>query len=362
MNIVHLINDKEFTGVERYALDLCRATMTAGHRVVAVINPRAKSIVRMFEKEHVPVMLLEQNGLLDFTSPVRLSRLLRSLEGPVIIHCHNFKSGALAWRMKRLMPEKRILALVTRHHVKPADTTRARLGLYNALDGTIFVSQRVSNEFYSASPAPELRHAKVIYNGTVIPSETSPAKPQPGRAEILYAGRLTPEKGLKTLIEALASLPDGLDWHLTVCGQGRGNYVMPLVRFTRERHLQHNITWAGEVPDPALYMYPGTIGVVPTITPEAFGLSVVEMMAHGMAVITTDNGAQPEIITNGKDGILIKPDNVPALAQAIEDLIKNPERAAELGRNAAATVAEKFSLERMSAETIDLYNNLFFNA
>jgi glycosyltransferase involved in cell wall biosynthesis len=100
--------------------------------------------------------------------------------------------------------------------------------------------------------------------------------------------------------------------------------------------------------------------VHPHRMPEAFGLSVAEAMLMGKAVVASDLGGPAELIADGETGMLIAPDDPPALARAILMLLSNPVRRNQLGRAARESVLNRFTMERMigdlEASFVDVLN------
>ena len=90
---------------------------------------------------------------------------------------------------------------------------------------------------------------------------------------------------------------------------------------------------------------------------EGFGLSAVEAMARGCAVIASDVGGLAEIIQDDQNGILVPPGNSDAIRQAIDTLFSHPEKAAELGRNAARD-AEKYDIQAMLENIVTIYGKV----
>jgi L-malate glycosyltransferase len=91
---------------------------------------------------------------------------------------------------------------------------------------------------------------------------------------------------------------------------------------------------------------------------EAMSNSIQEAMAAGRPVVATDVGGNPELVEDGRTGLLVPSRNPVALAQAIEKLLADPELRERMGRAARRRVAERFSLER-SIETFEtLYASL----
>jgi glycosyltransferase involved in cell wall biosynthesis len=88
---------------------------------------------------------------------------------------------------------------------------------------------------------------------------------------------------------------------------------------------------------------------------ESFGLMYVEAMAFGRAVIGCPVGGVPEIVTDGETGLLVKPDDEAALAEAILALADDRDRCAALGRAGRERFLSHFTAERMARETAEFY-------
>ena len=112
----------------------------------------------------------------------------------------------------------------------------------------------------------------------------------------------------------------------------------------------HFLGWRSDVPRilQALDLY-----VQPSVS-EAFGLTVVEAAAAGLPIVASDVGGIPEIIEHGVNGLLVPPGDAQALADAIQQLIDDPQRARQLGEAARRTAFERFSAEAMAAAYMEL--------
>jgi glycosyltransferase involved in cell wall biosynthesis len=122
------------------------------------------------------------------------------------------------------------------------------------------------------------------------------------------------------------------------------------------KHCSH-IQWVGFQENVQDFVNQVDIGVTPTLVAEGFGLMNLEFMAAGKAVITTNNGAQPEYITHNATGILIEPNQPEQLAHCIDYLAEHPEKRAEIGENARQTFQEKLSYERFYEEMMGIMVN-----
>jgi glycosyltransferase involved in cell wall biosynthesis len=160
----------------------------------------------------------------------------------------------------------------------------------------------------------------------------------PGRHEgpvaLLTVGSLVPRKGYDVLIASLATLID-LPWHLTIVGDARDPATAEQVRGLIEHHkLGPRTSLLGAVTSSSLselYVL-SELFVLPSRY-EGFGMAYAEAIAHGLPVIGTTAGAIPETVPDTA-GVLIPPDDVPALAAALRHLIESRSERAQLAEGA----------------------------
>lgn len=162
----------------------------------------------------------------------------------------------------------------------------------------------------------------------------------------------TPLKGLRYLIEAVASICRQRDVHLRVIGQPKEDG--PIVRQIRQLNLQDRVFFTGRIETSEFARYYGeaTMVVVPSIY-EGFGLPAAEAMACGVPVIATTGGALPEVV--GDAGVLVPPADVDALRQAILDLLSHPDKRHRLGDAGLKRVRNNLTWEKAAIKTLDVY-------
>lgn len=360
MNIIHLISNKVWGGGERYALDLCRALEERGHSTAVITRSGHPQVDAPFTKAGIAVGHLPLRGAIDILSPLILSRILDRMDPPAVIHVHNFKDAVVALRARRLMRRKPsgVRIVCTRHLVRPAKTGKLERRTYSELDAIIFVSDAARREFMTTAPA-ELRHSPrihTVHNSIITPGESTPAN-KDTTFRFIYTGRIAPEKGLDTLIEAYAKVEAARPGKsaLTICGSGDSRTVMPIVRTARGLGIDKRIDWLGHVADVFPEIRRASAGIMPSKAPESFGLAALEFMSQGIPVIASDNGALPEIIRSGRDGILVPPDSAEALAEAMTALIDDPAKAAEMGREAKKRADKDFAYDAFVSKISDIY-------
>lgn len=192
---------------------------------------------------------------------------------------------------------------------------------------------------------------RVQHRPNFIDARLHPTSDDPGEG-VLYAGRLSTEKGVEVALRAARSLPEH---PFLVCGSG------PLERELREEaaDLPH-VHFLGHVPPTHLARIIRQVRavVVPSRWYENFPYAVLEAQAAGRAVVASDIGGIPEQITHGVDGLLVPPGDAPALREALRSLLEDPELAGRLGKAAAARVRRELAPEDHRAAILGVYEAL----
>jgi glycosyltransferase involved in cell wall biosynthesis len=173
-------------------------------------------------------------------------------------------------------------------------------------------------------------------------------KENKGFLDLVYIGRLSPEKGIETAILAIDKLVNAQARHdirLTIVGSGPENYERDLKELVERRELTAHVSFNGKIPseDVPRFLHGFDIMVVPSIWIEPFGRVVLEGMVSHLAVIASDTGGPGEIIVDGKNGLLFSPGDEEDLAKKIERLYLDPDLLAELADAGYETVLEHFT-------------------
>lgn len=152
---------------------------------------------------------------------------------------------------------------------------------------------------------------------------------------IAYAGRLSSEKGVETLLEAARQLP-----HVPVHIAGEGELYASL-----KRSAPGNVVFEGQLNREgiAAFYAKARMCVVPSIWHEAFGLVAAEAMAIGLPVVASRIGALPEIVDDGRTGLLFEPGDSGSLAATLERLWANPRFCRVFGSAGRDKVLREYS-------------------
>ena len=191
----------------------------------------------------------------------------------------------------------------------------------------------VSAALGEAADSCGARDVRVIPNGVRIPASVEPeAKP----AEVLFAGRLSPEKGIEELLAATAGM------NLVVAGDGPLRPLVPgALGFVPHDELERLYDRAAVV-------------VLPSYR-EGLPLCVIEAMAHGRPVVASNVGGIPELVEDGVTGLLVEPGDVDGLRATIERLLQDPALRRRMGLAGRERIVERCSLESVTAATLDAY-------
>ena len=159
----------------------------------------------------------------------------------------------------------------------------------------------------------------------------------PGTYGVGVFGRIRAQKGTDLFVEALCTLlPRYPQWTAVItglCAPEEATFVAGLKQRIAAAQLQERIHFLGVRPTEEMPAWFQRISLyVAPMRWEGFGLTPLEAMASGTAVVATRTGAAPLLVADGETGILIPPDNLPALTAALEALLADPARAEQMGR------------------------------
>jgi glycosyltransferase involved in cell wall biosynthesis len=165
---------------------------------------------------------------------------------------------------------------------------------------------------------------------------------QEGRRRVLFAGRVVPPKGLHVLVHAAREV----DAEFVVCGEG---WQLPRIqRLARRLGVAERFSFRGwlEPQELAGELAQASVVALPSLWPEPFGLVGIEALASSRPVVASATGGIPDWLDDGVSGLLVKPGDAHALADALNELLGDPQRRRAMGEAGRVAVAERFSRER----------------
>jgi glycosyltransferase involved in cell wall biosynthesis len=201
--------------------------------------------------------------------------------------------------------------------------------------------------------------------------------------ELVYVGRITPEKGVHVLIDAFRLLrrefpelrlrlvgPDEInppELVVHISDDPRLHAMLPLFDSRRYRALlaeklqglEGAVTFTGNIahgPRLAEQFGAADVCVFPSIWDEPFGIPVIEAMCTGAPVVITRGGAYPELVEDGTSGLLVDPDDAGALAAALRALLGNAALRRAVGHAAHARACSMFSWDLLASRLSGYYD------
>ena len=177
--------------------------------------------------------------------------------------------------------------------------------------------------------------------------------------EVVFAGRLSPEKGVSLLLEAWSLvIRQHPDAHCHVVGDGPSR--PELQQQAQALGLLEKVTFYGHLPRLRLeeLAQSAWFQVVPSQWEEPFGISCAEAMMRGTAVLASYAGGLAEQIVNGESGALLPPTSPHKWAGTMTQLLNQPEECERLGDAARSRAEKHFTLETYLDSWIDIYTNL----
>jgi glycosyltransferase involved in cell wall biosynthesis/O-antigen/teichoic acid export membrane protein len=193
---------------------------------------------------------------------------------------------------------------------------------------------------------------RTIHNGVPLPT-VSAAAPRASNGPVVGAvARLAPEKGFDVFLEALARL-DGV----TAVLVGDGPSRPALEEQSRALGLKDRVVFTGWQEDPSAFLVSFDVFVLSSRV-EGFPLSVLEAMGAGLPVVATTVGSVDELVLDGETGLLVPPEDEPALREAIAKLAFDFELRRRMGAAGKRRVNDSFTPKVMVTQFESLYAEL----
>jgi len=180
---------------------------------------------------------------------------------------------------------------------------------------------------------------------------------------LLSVGRLSDQKGLQYLIDSMQDILK-YDSKVRLLIVGEGPFEKELRKRAKNREVEKNIEFLGplSLKDITKFHNYADIFILPSLSTktgtEALGLSLLEAMSSGCAVIGTKVGGIPYIIKDNDNGVLVRQKDSQALSRTIITLLKDKKKTNKLGKNAAKFARRGYSWETISSEFIKIYDSI----
>ena len=349
-------NFSEPGGVQQHVRELGLKLKERGHRVWGLLKKRVKE-APPFESFYLPPVL--PCPVIAFPPPMHsIARILMEIN-PDVVHIHHIFtpiSIAVARACMRLS-----IPYVFTNHTLPVFHEKRfilrHLPLHDVLQHASFIVSvsRAADEvvgMYVKDTGKRL----VIPNGVNTDVFRPMKVEKPERPVVLFVGRLVERKGVDVLIKAKRLVDKEIDCEFWVVGKGRDEW-----RFrSLAGSLGVEVKFCGKVPNQELPRYYNLSDVVavPSKERESFGIVAAEAMACGRPVVVSDVGGLPEVVEDGKEGLVVKRNDPEELARALITLLRNPDLRKKMGENGRKKSLKEFDWNRVTERIENLYRKV----
>jgi glycosyltransferase involved in cell wall biosynthesis len=354
LKILHIDPERHWGGGEAQVLGLLSYLAERGHRNDLLTHPDG----RLFRESQVlsvrTIPLVVRNDL-DLRPIPRLRRLIRD-ENYDIVHFHTKRAHALSFWLSSGVPRPK--CVVTRRMDYPETNNWYTRCLYNRkVEGVVAISQKIFELLVQAGVEPE--KIRLIHDGIDPRPFESAANTHDMNSECVVVGMaavLEERKGHRFLLEAARRLKtQGCRIQYRLAGDG--SLRQSLEKTVTRLGLKDDVQFCGFVSDIPTFLSQVDIFVLPSLF-EGLGVSVLEAMAAGKAVIASRVGGLAEIVLDGVTGFLVMPGNAEVLAATIAKLADDRSLSRVMGQRGRARLKEHFTLAQMASTNEAYYYGL----
>ena len=352
-------------GAERLAIELSRRLADRfGMMVICLEEPGA--LAETLQTNGIDVLAMRRRQGFRPSLAKTIASLTRA-HGIDVLHCQQYSPYVYGSLARLLRPSLRVI--YTEHGRLGDDPPSLKRKLINPLlaplpDGIYAVSDDLRRHMLAEGfPASRVG---VIANGIDVGDVPGEMARINARAELLIppdgvvfgtAARLDPVKDLGTLIDAFAKVRwEVRGARLLILGDGPERDE--LVRRARIQRVSESVLFAGYRAD-VRALLPACDVYVNSSVSEGISLTILEAMATKLAVIATNVGGTPEVVSDGHNGVLVPARDSNVLARAMLALARDDSRRQRLAAHGRETVEQRFTLDRMIDDYASAYSKAY---
>jgi L-malate glycosyltransferase len=351
MKICHVVYSLEMGGAEVLVAQLCRIQRAHGHNVSVCAYSKLGPIGEQLQAEgfeiYVPGEAHPARTMLRYLAHFRKLR-------PDVVHCHNPAPTLQAALSARLGGAARVLA--TRHSLVAPPYDRAAEIKFSVFarfcDWITGVCETTSNNLRHA-PLAATSRIVTVYNGVSPVQPVAESAPARDDFTLLFIGRVAVIKDLPTMLRAVAIAVEKLP-NLKLWVVGDGPVRNDLEAIASQLGISGNVRFWGQQMDTARFYNAADAFIMSSVS-EGVPMSLLQAMSVGLPAVLTDVGGMGEVIRLSQSGLLSPVGDAQAMADSIVEIATNTSLRAEFSRRARSIYEEFFTLAKMDAAYMDLY-------
>ncbi|MES9942529.1 MAG: glycosyltransferase [Candidatus Thiodiazotropha sp. 6PLUC2] len=362
MNILHIINGEHYSGAERVQDILSLKLPKYGYKVLLACIKPDKFITRC-ECDKEKVFNFPMRNKYDILQAYNISKFIRSKEIK-LIHTHTARSALIGYAVSRLTN----LPLVHHQHSPTSRDTdnyiknsiNMHLESFTSHKANKLIAVSNSIKYYLIKKGMPAEKIEVILNGVPSPN-FMPLKERPNECWCIGVVALfRPRKGLEYLLEAIGKLKArNVQVKLHAVGEFETkDYEKEIKILSKKLNIQDDITWVGFSNNINDEFKKIDIFTLPSLYGEGLPMVILEAMANGVPVISSNIEGVPEAITSEEYGYLVEPGNSDEIANSIENLISNNGKWEQIRMRSYTRQNKYLSDDAMASELAKIYKEL----
>ena len=360
------------SGAERQALAQGKELVRLGHTVHVVTH----ALPGLPDEEDVAGVRVHRwvrssargpmFGVSFVAGAVRALRRLRARHGLDVVHTHQALWEGVAAGVARCGLLRGVPTLVqpasSGYYGEAEELARTKgAGVLRRLilrnDAFVAISADIERQWLALGvPARRMvRIASGVEGGHFRPGGPGPGCDRPGGPQVVFTGRLHPQKNLDVLIDAWRAVAGATGASLVLVGQGPERER--LAAKVEALGVRDHVRFTGPVADVAEALRAADVFVLPSVA-EGMSNSLLEAMATALPSVASDIGGNQDLLGPGGAGVLVAGSSPESWAEALIGLLNDPARRARLGAAARRRVDEEFDIARVVARYVALYREL----
>ena len=335
--------------------------------MIIIRETRAPHFAEDF-KNYLPANIeqktIDSANALDITLAFKLKKILRDEKLPIILHSHGFKALIACYFARENSPH------LHTHHGNTSHTLKVRI--YEKL---AMITMKTCKHIFAVSiqMGEELKEQLHPYkNISVIENMLSLSnavevrqkrslnqKDENDKINLIYVGRLSPEKGLLPFLECFASFRLKDKFYLTILGDGIERTLIE--NFITEHNLGNQIKLHGFVRDPSTYFIAPDVLIMPSLR-EGLPMTLIEALASGLPVIANNVGAISSLVVHQKNGYLSANNSKDSWNKVLEETLINYQNWKSNAHIQAKSLEERFSAKNWAEKTNAVFSQIINNS
>ena len=358
---IHIDTAQTWRGGQNQVLLTVNGLRAIGHRTILVAHPNGE--LRKRAAEGLELVPIASRSEIDLGAAWRLSRVIRRL-APDVVHAHDAHAAAMAAlavpmagsaaRSPALVVSRRVDFHLRRHSFSrwkhrqvdcfiAASEAIRRMLVADGVppDRTVTVHEGIDVELVRSAPPVNVHEVCFLPHGAPVVGNVAALVPHKGQRHLVEAAHLV-----------VRELPDA---RFVILGEGE--LREQLERQIRDYHLEKHVLLPGFRTDVLGCIKGFDLFAMSSVT-EGLGTSLLDAMACSRAIVATRAGGIPEIVEDGRTGVLVEARDHAAMAREIVRLLRDHGLRRRMGEAGLARVSERFTVERMVAETAAVHERV----